>query len=103
MSTLKDKSKFIELPCSIGDRVYVINKFVDKDKCGECEHYLMDGFGDPPECMKIDDGYCAPECLEIEEYKATFSMILHWIQLDLFGKTVFMTQEEAQKKLKELK
>ena len=69
-SMFKDKSKFLELPCAIGETVYmIIRRFDDFDGC---------------------------------EY---YTVIQAWFRLDLLnkiGETVFLTEEEAQKKLEEL-
>lgn len=60
----KDKSKFIELPCNVGDTVYaIVNPY-------------------------ISSAY-------ICETKFIVSLF------DSFGKTVFLTREEAEAKLKE--
>lgn len=46
-SYFKDASKFIELPCSIGDTVYKI--YYDRGACNNCDSYA-DFFGLDPIC-----------------------------------------------------
>lgn len=72
----KDKSKIIELPCSIGDAVYVIIT----------ENVDLDGY-------------------RMQWGKETFvkNLPFNLNMFDQFGKTVFLSREEAQKKLEELK
>lgn len=103
----KNKSKFIELPCSIGDNVYKI--YYVRKACNDCDSY-SDFYGLDPICdenkilfPKIDDNkenICNKHHLKIAEYKADLSWIIG--QLDQFGKSVFLTREEAEKKLEEL-
>lgn len=67
----KDRAKFIEMQCAIGDTVYMIVR-------------RFDDFG----------GY------------SYYSVIQAWFRVDLLNKigdTVFLTEEEARKKLEELK
>ena len=104
----KEKSKIIELPCSIGGTVYVIH-YVRKS-CNSCDRY-SDFYGLDPICDEhkilfpnINDdkkNICNKHYLEISEYKVDLEWII-W-QLDQFGKTVFLSREEAEKKLEELK
>lgn len=104
----KDKSKFIELPCSIGDTVYKI--YYDRGSCANCDSYA-DFFGLDPICdenktlfPEINDNkecICNKHHLKISKYNADLNWII-W-QLDQFGETVFLTREEAEKKLEELK
>lgn len=59
----KDKSKFIELPCKVGDKVFIIGR-------NNHETYINTGR------FRISD-------------------------IEKFGKTVFLTKEEAEKALEE--
>ena len=68
--TFKDKSKFIELPCKVGDTVYVL----------------------PTETNSLK---------EITPYKVIDFILAKW-NPDDFGKTVFLTLEQAEEKLKEM-
>lgn len=70
----KDKSRFIELPCKVGDIVYRI-EYVDNT------NILLRGIG-------------------IKEY--VFNLSFYGLNMSEFGKTIFLTREEAEAKLKEL-
>lgn len=103
-----EKSRYIELPCKVGDTVYVIKPLWygiwgdDEHKCRKCEHFYEGGMGDPPGCALEDD--C---CYHIEETKADLRHIADWITPSIFmgkiewGKTVFLTREQAEKALAE--
>lgn len=82
----KDKSKYIELPCKVGDMVYCIaGNIIFKSKI----HCISFGgrFG-------FDEGQ-----IHIYDYdKDNASMPLSY-----FGKRIFFTKSEAEQKLKELK
>ena len=99
----KEKSRFIELPCKVGDTVYVLDDIVDFDKCENCDHYYIGGMGDYSACNRTRYGYRYPKCIEIKTYKMTKEYIYEHLARDAFGKTVFLTEEEAEAKLKELK
>lgn len=86
----KDKSKYIELPCKVGDEVYVIknNRIHTKDVV----YY-----------NKIHSRIAEQN----EEYwhcvdKDRISINAITFYPENFGKTVFLTKSEAEKKLKEL-
>lgn len=99
----KDKSKYIELPCKVGDTVYCLDTLVDKDKCDKCPFYYEGGMGDYPACEKSITGSRSAECIEIKEEIGTLKDILWWMFRNDFGKTVFLTKSEAEQKLKEMK
>ena len=96
----KDKSRIVEMPCKVGDSVYKIDSYPWSSECGECEHFMPDGFGDPCECMKTDDGRKAPECRTIQEYEFELRDILNAIGWGDFGKKVFLTRKEAEEALR---
>ena len=96
----KDKSRIVELPCNEGDTVYKIDSHPWESECGECEHFMPGGFGDPCECLKTEYGNKAPECRTIKEYKFGLRDILNAIGWGDFGKTVFLTREEAEEALR---
>lgn len=90
----KDKEHIVELPCKVGDRVYVIVK------------------GNKFQCSVIAKG----EVLTISNKKRNKGFTYHvgakpenrnWHVANYvdssFGKTVFLTREEAEKALEELK
>lgn len=103
----KDKSRYVELPCKVGDTVYVIEPLWygiwsdDEHKCRKCEHFYEGGMGDPSDCSLGNN--C---CYHIVETKADLRHIADWITPSMFmgeiawGKTVFLTREEAEKALK---
>ena len=103
----KPKSRFVELPCEVGQMVYRLDDYVDHEECCKCEHYLIGGFGDPSECGRTKHGFKHPDCIQIVEETATFGNLLRWITPSLFtekidfGKTVFLSREEAEKALAE--
>lgn len=83
--SFKDKSRFVELPCKVGDRVY----FHDLVQTDDCEaHYY------------VDDAVVIAIRIELGGVKyITWNMVFS--NKD-FGKTVFLTLEEAEAKLKEM-
>ena len=103
----KPKSRFVELPCEVGSTVYVLDEFVDNEECCECEHYCVGGFGDPSSCGRTRYGFKHPDCIKIVERTAKFGDILRWITPSIFtekidfGKTVFLSKDEAENALKE--
>lgn len=83
-------------PCKVGDTVYEIEKM-----CLSCLHFTDGGYSDYCECT-LDDNKLMFECdfdkeciYDIYPKRFTYGMI------ELFGKTVFLTREEAEKALKE--
>lgn len=79
----KDKSKFIELPCEVGDTVYVICGFVSEYKVQQI----------------IYDGIFLWADLLNEKYAIPDNTATRCISFDL-GKTIFLTKEEAEQALK---
>lgn len=75
----KDRSKFIELPCKIGDTVWCINEsqIIEEDKVYQI---IVRQFSD----INVND------VLLVKFGKASF---------EDFGKTVFLTKEEAERAL----
>lgn len=80
-----DKDLYIKLPCKVGTKVYAI-----ATPCGGCEHYNLS----LEQSLKI-----CRNCEKREIAECTFDNEL----IDEFGKTVFLTREDAEKKLEELK
>ncbi len=81
----KDKSKIIELPCKVGDKLYDI------------------ALGKTAELTVIGINMCWNQnykhiTVHTHNYR---SATLSW-ELKDFGKTIFLTNEEAEKALKEL-
>lgn len=99
-SDFKDKSSFAELPCKVGDKVY----FADAShyRCNAEDCYCCDNEGDIE--SKYDRHICefatfAPSVVEMK--MRNINDIFHWFSY--FGKTIFLTREEAEAKLKEKK
>lgn len=88
-------------PCKVGDTVYVLDVFADDCKCADCDYYYAGGMGDNPECERTRHGYRYHKCIEIIEERAIMQSILRWLSCDSFGKTVFLTREEAEKAIAE--
>lgn len=98
----------IVLPCEVGRLVYVIEPLwygiwgEDEHKCLKCEHFYEGGMGDHPDCDLGEN--C---CYHIVEEEADLRSLVDWITPSRFtkeiawGKTVFLTKEEAEKALAE--
>lgn len=84
----KDKSRFIELPCNVGDTVYEFYKPVNQIIPYEIEDVHID---------KEQTRYFATA------FDIDYNKYLDEIDFneDEIGKTVFLTKEEAEKALKE--
>lgn len=80
--TYKDKSRYIELPCAVGDTVYCIQPFFDHDR-KKYKRIIKP--------KVVDFVLTLPFMAESEGF------ILK--ERD-FGKTVFLTKEEAEQALK---
>lgn len=76
-----DRSRFVELPCEVGDMVYILGKEIF---CDEIDEISIEKLSDGILCFRA---YC-------KELK---------ISLDLkdFGTIAFLTKEEAEQALKE--
>ena len=92
---LEEQGRLVKLPCKVGDMVYLV-----------CSRYS--------ECSRYKERFeeyscqgCEDECDSHKEYyiHINHSVSIEWIvrNLNNFGKTVFLTKEEAEQKLKELK
>lgn len=84
-NNFKDKSRFVELPCNVGDIVWVINK----NEIYKCRVYGISIDFKSAWFTFLYNGYF-PEFKEKKIY-----------YLSEFSKTVFLTREEAEKALKE--
>lgn len=94
--------RLVVLPCKVGDTVYEIeplwiSTICDKgSKCRSCKDFYEGGMGDLPCCLRKDEDIC----LSISEKTATLSMIADWMDHAKFGKTVFLTRQEAEEALR---
>lgn len=92
---LEEQGLLLQLPCKVGDTVYCI--YERYTKCSENE-------------QEFDEYSCQGcECLECDSHKEYYmqsqkAYSLDWIvsNLNNFGKIIFLTQEEAEQKLKEM-
>ena len=101
----------VALPCKIGQTVYKIEPLwyetfgvdVTEHKCFNCEHFYEGGYGDPADC-----GLGKNCCYHIVEKEANLRRIGDWLTPNIFtekiewGKTVFLTREQAEKALAEV-
>lgn len=78
--TAEQDGRCVVLPCKVGTRVWVI-----RQNCDLC----CDMYAEEP-CLF---GSC--------EYKEVFESVFRYGTIDNFGKTVFLTREEAEAALKE--
>lgn len=92
---LEEQGLLLRLPCKVGYTVYCI--YERYTKCSENE-------------QEFDEYSCQGcECLECDSHKEFYmqsqkAYSLDWIVSNLkrFGNTIFLTQEEAEQKLKEM-
>ena len=88
-------------PYKVGDTVYRLDEYIWASECGECEYFEEGWYDSPHQCCKTQSGIKSPECIKISEEKAIFESILSDMRWKEFGKTVFLTKEEAEKALAE--
>ena len=88
-SEQKDKNRFIEVPCKVGDTVYKITR----NKVKECKVVFIGISAD-----EICSYFNFVENYADGTFYKSYSMVF-----DVIGKTVFLTKEEAEEKLRELK
>ena len=92
---LHEENRLIELPCKVGDTVYMIQKRYTK--CSKHQERR-----DEYNCQGCEELVCDSH---IEHYiQPLNSAPIDWIvRMDnQFGETVFLTKEEAERKLAEL-
>lgn len=83
---LEADGRLIELPCKVGDTVYIM--YEDCNYIGDCRG------------MKCEDCiYAIPRFCPAEVDSIQYAIYI----MDLIGKRVFLTKEEAEAKLAELK
>lgn len=93
---LEEQGRLIELPCAVGDTVYLISS-----QYSECSKH-QERFNDC-NCQGCED-----ECDSHKEYfiYVNENMSAEWIvramRLNRFGEDVFLTKEEAEAKLAEM-
>lgn len=102
------EDRLVVLPCKAGDTVYEISN--NTDACNGCQHYEgIYGSGESW-CMQIDDvdlryypniaekPLCEKQFMEVVAHKPEIDWI--FTHRNDFGKTVFLTREEAEAALK---
>ena len=90
---LEEQGLLLKLPCKVGTTVYVI------DTIYECDNDYMDCIMEFPDRYQCERGFkCEYEHEKIVVKPESFDFKM----LDNFNKTVFLTKEEAEEKLKEL-
>ena len=119
ISALKEKNdlynavndgRVVILPCKVGDTVYEVKN--NTDACRSCRYYSswygMDCFCDKqdidaeyhyyPECAERP--ICEKQFMEVVEYKPNIDSIFR--NRNDFGKTIFLSREEAEDALQRL-
>ena len=93
---LEEQGRLIVPPCKVGDTVYYINTFYQKNpiitKCEVDALHITSG--------KNQLGHKKPSYALVRN--ASMKSLSTRIKFEDFGKTVFLTKEEAEEKLKEL-
>lgn len=107
----EEQGLLVRLPCKVGDVVYKVKN--NADACCECNFfeagYCCEEYcnnKDVEECYPIypqyaDKPLCEKHFYEVVEYKTSLEWI--FINRKCFGKTVFLTKEEAEQALKQMK
>lgn len=85
---LEEQGLLVRLPCKVGEDVYKVNSYVgcDNDKC--------------------DDLYSSVHCFNCKFEKEFYyiqKIKFNFDNLDDVGRTIFITKEEAEKKLEEMR
>ena len=84
---LEEAGRLIELPCAVGDTVWVVTRvFNGKEIVNSIESRKIDGF--------FGNRFNPSFMISKEQYRISFAS-------SEFGKTVFLTREEAEAALKE--
>ena len=105
----EEQALLLRLPIAEGTTVYIIDNNTDActDDCKYfnvgycCEDYCsMPNVDDDVYPQLSDIPVCEKQYLEVVEIKPSLDWIFH--NRDNFGKTVFLTQSEAEQKLKEM-
>lgn len=109
----KDKSKFIELPCKVGDTVFVIGKCESVSMYQDNDYFNGTGSIECPFESDCDFEDCNDDYVRIFEtrvdnflfeegsIKIYFENLWHSYEVSEFGKSIFLVREEAEKALKE--
>lgn len=94
----KDKSLFVELPCKVGTECFEILK-----NCFKCKYHKYSVFkGYICEAKKVLDEVDFDKDCKYTIVKGIFGTTISFLNIKDFGKTVFLTKEEAEARLKEI-
>lgn len=97
---LEEQGLLVRVPCKVGDTVWVVTSPInvfDYDKYdGDAEYEVYESF------LSSVSYYASGEQFRIYA-KVTNSFIAAYFRECDFGKSIFFTREEAEKKLEELK
>lgn len=100
------EGRLVVLPCKVGDSVFVLRN--NTDACSNCDYYstfygmdsmcIREGAGNKSYPSLAESPICDKQFMEISER----AVGLNWIvsNRDDFGKTVFLTREDADAALK---
>ena len=103
----EEQGLLLKLPCSENTTVYVIEN--NTDVCSECDYFVVghccEDYCNKSDCDAImpqlsDEPACEKQYLEVIEMKPNLDWIFH--NRNNFGKTVFLTKEEAEQTLKKM-
>lgn len=100
---LEEQGSLLKLPCKVGDTVYRICPKCNDRHDRSCEHCAWRTALSNSGCTVYglwSDGQYPPDKCTIVSYKVTWNYIPNL--LEHFGKTVFLTQAEAEETLKKV-
>lgn len=98
-----DSSRMVELPCKAGTTVYMLHN--NTDACLDCPHHVV--YFNDEDCTHPDyevyfptiqdSPVCDKQFWEVIDHTATELFLFN--HRESFGKTVFLTREEAEAEL----
>ena len=108
---LEESGKLIELPCSVGDTLYLLDHECSEGMKYNCE---IDGIMEGYLCRTCETYPCTlhPSIQQVEVKNITImkenEMIVEFtdlrdVMVEDFGTKVFLTRDDAEEKLKEMK
>lgn len=96
---LEEQGKLLKLPCAVGDKYFTVEPaFVhDFEKCQKCEFFKKGNNENEDDCCFDYSNRKLPDCLMLVKKEFTsVKRIVSCMENDFFGKTVFLTKEEAE-------
>lgn len=88
-----ESGEFVRLPCDVGDTVYLCEKDLFFDKRPAIQTAKV---------MEIQRWSKSDWWFKVDLYNGDTTKLYHLLCLSLFGKTWFVSEEQAEKKLQEL-